>query len=138
MTAEEEFIKYTNPYLKYGPKIDLKVKHTLRVKDICLQIAKSENLNEEDLSLASLCGLLHDIGRFEQWKRYSSYNDMETLDHGDLGAEILKHNNFIKKFTTKNINTILRAVKYHNKYRVPILYQIEINTLLISLEMLIR
>ena len=119
MTAEEEFIKYTDPYQKYGIKIDLKVKHTLRVRDLCIQIAKSENLSEEDISLASLCGLLHDIGRFEQWKRYSSYNDLQTLDHGDLGVEILKHNNFINKFTDEHIDTILHAVKYHNKYKVP-------------------
>lgn len=119
MTALEEFIKYTNPYKKYGEKIDLKIKHTLRVKSLCIKIAKSEKLSNEDIELAGLCGLLHDIGRFEQWKRYTSYNDLDTLDHGDLGVEILNKNNFINRFTTNNKETILRAVKYHNKYRVP-------------------
>ncbi len=119
MTKEEEFIKYTNPYKKYGEKIDLKIHHTFRVQKLCIEIAKSQNLSNEDIELASTCGLLHDIGRFEQWKRYKSYNDLISLDHGDLGVDILKENNFINKFTNSNKDTILRAVKYHNKYKVP-------------------
>ena len=119
MTAEEEFIKYTDPYKKYGEKIELKIKHTFRVQALCGDIAKSIKLTEEEVELAKLCGLLHDIARFEQWKRYKSYNDLKTIDHGDLGVEILTKNNFINRFTNKNKDTILRAVKYHNKYRVP-------------------
>ncbi len=119
MTAEEEFIKYTKPYIKYGKKIELKIKHTMRVKDLCIDIAKSLDLSEKDISLAELCGLLHDIGRFEQWKKYTSYDDLKTIDHGNLGEKILKENNFINRFTNNNHDTIFRAVKYHNKYNVP-------------------
>lgn len=115
----EEFIKYTDSYKKYGEMIDLKINHTFRVKDLCIEIAKYLKLNSEEQQLASLCGLLHDIGRFEQWKRYKSFKDLTTLDHGDLGVEILKNNNFINKFSSDNHDTILKAVKYHNKYRVP-------------------
>ena len=115
----EEFIKYTDSYKKYGEMIDLKINHTFRVKDLCLEIAKSLGLNEEEEHLAELCGLLHDIGRFEQWKEYKSFKDLQTIDHGDLGVELLKNNNFINKFSTYNHDTILKAVKYHNKYKVP-------------------
>ena len=117
--ALEQFMKYTNPYKKYGSKIDLKINHTVRVKDLCIDIAKNLNLSEEDIELAAFCGLLHDIGRFEQWKRYETYNDLISIDHGELGVEILKKDKFINKFTDKNHNTILKAVKYHNKYNVP-------------------
>lgn len=115
----EEFIKYTDSYKKYGEMIDLKINHTFRVKDLCLEIAKSLGLTKEEQDLAELCGLLHDIGRFEQWKEYKSFKDSTTVDHGDLGVEILKENNFINKFSTDNHDTILKAVKYHNKYQVP-------------------
>ena len=115
----EEFIKYTDSYKKYGEMIDLKINHTFRVKDLCIKISKSLELNEGEQELAALCGLLHDIGRFEQWKRYKSYKDLETVDHGDLGVEVLKNNNFITAFSKTNHDTILKAVKYHNKYRVP-------------------
>ncbi len=119
MTAEEQFINYTDSYKKYGEKIELKVIHTLRVKELCIDIAKSINLSKKEIELAELCGLLHDIGRFEQWKKYKSYKDLDTIDHGDLGYNILLKNNFINKFTNKNHNTILLSVKYHNKYKVP-------------------
>ena len=115
----EEFIKYTDSYKKYGEKIDLKINHTFRVKDLCIKISKFLELNEEEQELAALCGLLHDIGRFEQWKKYKSYKDLETVDHGYLGVDILKEDNFINKFSKTNQDTILKAVKYHNKYRVP-------------------
>ncbi len=115
----EEFIKYTDSYKKYGEMIDLKINHTFRVKDLCLEIAKSIGLTKEGEHLAELCGLLHDIGRFEQWKRYKSYKDLDTIDHGNLGVEVLRNNNFINKFSSDNYDTILKAVKYHNKYKVP-------------------
>lgn len=115
----EEFIKYTDSYKKYGEMIDLKINHTFRVKDLCIKISKSLELNEGEQELAALCGLLHDIGRFEQWKKYKSYKDLETVDHGDLGVEVLKNNSFINVFSKTNHDTVLKAVKYHNKYRVP-------------------
>lgn len=117
--AENEFYKYTESYKKYGPKIGLKISHTVRVEKLCVDIAKSLNLSQEDIDLAAMCGLLHDIARFEQWKKYKTYSDLQSIDHGNLGVEILKKNNFINKFTKKNHDTILRAVKYHNKYNVP-------------------
>ena len=117
--AEAEFFKYTNPYRKYGDKILLKINHTVRVKELCIDIAKSLNLSKEDIDLAAMCGLLHDIGRFEQWKKYKTYDDLKSIDHGELGVEILTKNNFINTFTKTNHNTILRAVKYHNRYSVP-------------------
>lgn len=119
MTALDEFLKYTESYKKYGDKIDLKINHTVRVKDLCIDIAKSIGLDNEDIELASICGLLHDIGRFEQWKDYQTFSDIKTIDHGDLGVEILTKDNFISNFSSNNHNTILKTVKYHNKYRVP-------------------
>ena len=117
--AEEQFIKYTNSYKKYGERILLKIQHTFRVERLCEELANSLELSQEEIDLAKLCGLLHDIGRFEQWKNYKTYDDLKSLDHGTLGETILKENNFIDQFTNNNHDTILRAVKYHNKYKVP-------------------
>ncbi len=117
--AEKEFIKYTDPYQKYGEKILLKIDHTMRVENLCIDIAKSLGLKNDELELSAICGLLHDIGRFEQWRRYQTYNDLKSVDHGDLGAELLRKNDLLNTFIKTNHNTVLKAVKYHNKYRVP-------------------
>lgn len=118
--ATSEFLKYANDYLELSNMCRLKVNHTLRVVDLCERIAISLDLSTEDVELAKLCGLLHDIARFEQWKRYKTFADSKSIDHGDLGVEILKQDNFIRKFN-KDISLddlILKTVKNHNKYKI--------------------
>lgn len=118
--AIEEFKKYTNDYLGLSDMCVLKVNHTLRVMDLCRRIAKSLDLSDKDVELAKLCGLLHDIARFEQWKRYSTFVDSKSIDHGDFGVEILKSDNFIRKFNNDELvdELILKTVKNHNKYKI--------------------
>lgn len=118
MNAEKEFINYITQF-GTDEKIKLRRDHTFRVVSLCEIIAKSLNMSQKEIDLAKLCGLLHDIGRFEQIKKYNSFNDLTTLDHGNAGEIILKKDNLIDMFTHKNQDTILRTVKYHNKYRVP-------------------
>ncbi len=119
--AKKEFLKYAESYLAYGEKIELKMKHTFRVVNLCEEIARKKGLTEEEIELAKLCGLLHDIARFEQYKRYQTFADSKSIDHGDLGVEILKENHFISKFSVDKAfePLILKAVKYHNKYALP-------------------
>ncbi len=115
----EVFKTYTEPYKKYGEMIDLKIDHTYRVRELCGKIARGLGMPKAKVELLELCGLLHDIGRFEQWRLYKSYVDHKTVDHGDFGAEVLSNNNIINKFTTENQDMIIKIVKYHNKYRIP-------------------
>lgn len=119
--AEKEFIKYTNNYKPYGRMIELKIKHTKRVTKIAEKIADSLELSKEEKETALLCGLLHDIGRFEQYKEYQTYDDKKSIDHGNLGYKILKEKDYLSVYTTneKYKNSILKSVKYHNKYSIP-------------------
>lgn len=121
----KEKIKLFNQYVK---KYDLKNKklmgkyhHSFRVMEFSKEIAISLNLNEEDIYIASLCGLLHDIARFEQLTKYDTYYDSISFDHGDYGFDILKQDDFIKQFTNDEevISIVLDSVKYHNKLEVP-------------------
>lgn len=118
--AIEEFKNYTANYLEYGEKIRLKINHTLRVVDYCEKIAKSLNLNEEEIEIAKIIGLLHDIGRFEQWKVYNTFRDRDSIDHADLGVEILEKDNYLRKYIEddKYDEIILNSIKYHNKYEI--------------------
>jgi len=119
--AIKEFNNYTSNYLDYGKMINLKIKHTLRVVDYCERIAKSLNLTDEDNYISKIIGLLHDIARFEQWKNYQTFSDLDSVDHGDYGVEILKKDNYIRKYIKddKYDNIILKSIKYHNKYMIP-------------------
>ncbi|MBR2827763.1 MAG: HD domain-containing protein [Bacilli bacterium] len=116
-----EFLNYTKNYLDYGEMIKLKINHTLRVVDLCEYLAKSLNLDKEKTKIAKVIGLLHDIGRFEQWKNYQTFKDMDSIDHADLAVDILKNNNYLRKFIKddKYDSIILDSIKYHNKFTLP-------------------
>lgn len=118
--AVKEFLIYTNNYDLTNPKIELKKHHSLRVMECSKEIAQSIDLNEEHINLATLIGLLHDIARFEQMKRYNTFFDPISIDHGDLAVDILEENNFIRKFAKddKYDEIIKVAIKNHNKWQI--------------------
>lgn len=115
--AKDSFLEYTSNYDITDPNVDRKIHHSLRVMELSTEIAKSLYLKKEEIDLATLIGLLHDIARFEQYKIYKTYSDEKSIDHGDLGVKILEENNFIRKFieTDKYDDIIKTAIKNHNK-----------------------
>ena len=83
------FEGYVAAYDPADPKIALKVEHTYRVAELAEGIAADEGLTAEDIDLAWLCGLLHDIGRFEQVRRYGTFSDARSESHAALGVHVL-------------------------------------------------
>lgn len=116
--AIKEFIKYTENYDLKAEAIERKQKHSLRVMEISKKIATELKLNEEEIKLATLIGLLHDIARFEQYAQYKTYRDADSFDHGDYGVKIL--NKDIRNYIdTDEYDKIIKcAVKNHNKYKI--------------------
>lgn len=116
--AQKEFIKYTEKYDLSDVNIKRKQEHSIRVMRISKRIAEGMKLTQEEIDIATLIGLLHDIARFEQYTKYHTFKDAESIDHGDLGAEILKKD--IKKYieTDEYDELIQLAVKNHNKYKI--------------------
>lgn len=116
--AEEAFKEYVRDYDPSIGKIRLKIVHTFRVAELSASIANALELDEESISLAWLIGLLHDIGRFEQYRRYQDYRDFLTEDHAKLGVEVLKKDRSIRRFIEDDRydEIIFHAVLNHNKY----------------------
>lgn len=118
----EKEIKIFNDYVKSfdlsNDKIKNKYDHSFRVMKRAEEIAISLNLNEEDIHVATLAGLLHDIGRFNQVKYYDTFEDKKSFDHGDEGYRVLETE--IKKYTDneKEASIVLLTTKYYNKYKV--------------------
>lgn len=114
----QEFIKYTEKYDLNNENIERKQKHSIRVMKISKKIAEGLNLTQEEVDIATLIGLLHDIARFEQYTKYHTFKDSESVDHGELGVEIL--NRDIRKYIeTDQYDEIIKlAVKNHNKYKI--------------------
>ena len=73
--AKKIFADYLRQYDSGNDKIRLKIVHTYGVVDAAAFIAKGLSLSHEDTALALHIALLHDIGRFEQLKKYDSFDD---------------------------------------------------------------
>ena len=92
------FAEYVRNYDPSDEKIKLKIDHTYRVAGLCQSIAKSLNLSEADVDIAWLLGMLHDIGRFEQIRRFGTFSDADYVDHAEFGADLLFKEGLIRKF----------------------------------------
>lgn len=109
-----QFFTFVLQYDTSNDNIIRKIIHSTTVADMCFTIACRLNLHKKDRNLAYLCGILHDTGRFEQWKRYQTYHDQISIDHGDLSYELIKQFD-LSMFTKSDQNAVRLAVKYHTK-----------------------
>ena len=118
---KEEFRKHYENYDIEETAIKRKYYHSLRVMDLSILIAKYLGLNNKDITLASFIGLLHDYARFEQWTKYKTYSDKDSIDHGDLAVKRLFEDNEIINYDldVNDYEIVYNAIKYHNKITIP-------------------
>ena len=126
-----QFAEYTSHYNDKDPKIRLKIEHTYRVAGLSQRIARSLSLPEGDVDLAWLIGMLHDIGRFEQLRRFGTFKDADSIDHARFGVELLfqdgllgkfvpclKGRNVLSKDSNPAVSILHDAIWNHSAYRI--------------------
>lgn len=87
--VKDRFASYCAHYDIEDTKVRLKVEHTYRVAELAEKIARSLDLDEGDVDIAWLLGMLHDIGRFEQLRRFNTFIDSKSINHAHLSADLL-------------------------------------------------
>lgn len=119
--VEKVFEDYTSHYDHKNPKIKLKMEHTYRVAAHCDTIARSEKLSQYEQDLAWLCGMLHDVGRFEQERQYGTFEDIKSVDHAKLGAQILFEEGKIRDYIdeSEEDEMLRQAIYWHGALRLP-------------------
>lgn len=126
--VRKTFADYTDNYNSSDEKIKLKINHTYRVAGLCDRIADSIGLVGEDRDIAWLIGMLHDVGRFEQIRRYHTFNDAKSIDHAKLGADLLFCEGLMEQYVPglleqpelKSERELIElAIRRHNVYRLP-------------------
>lgn len=117
--AKKAFAEYVKNYDIENDKIRLKVEHIERVSQTAKKLATKLELEDEDIKLAELIGLLHDIGRFEQLKKYNTFVDRDSINHGEFGVHVLfnEKDGIIRNFIGDNQydDIIKKAILNHNK-----------------------
>ena len=121
--VKNTFAEYTSGYNATDPKIKLKIDHTYRVAELCELIARDLKLDEYETDVAWLTGMLHDVGRFEQIKRYNTFNDAQSVDHANFGADLLFKegliDTYVDGFHDDKYGTIVEnAIRNHSAFRI--------------------
>lgn len=118
--AKEFYKKYISAYNPEDPRIALKIAHIYRTAEEAKKIAENLKLDVEDIVLAELIGLLHDIGRFEQVKRYNTFLDKISVNHAEYGVKVLFEDGIIRNFIEddKYDEIIKKAILNHNKPKI--------------------
>ncbi|SIQ35055.1 HD domain-containing protein [Halanaerobium kushneri] len=94
--------------------IQLKIEHSKRVTQDMEEIIENLDINPEDKYLARIIALYHDIGRFKQYKKYKTFSDYKSEDHGELGVQVIKENNLIEDLSKAQQEIIYQAIREHN------------------------
>ena len=75
-----------------------------------------------DCDLAWLSGMLHDIGRFEQIRRYNTFVDSQSIDHAQLSADLLFNEGLLQllpvTLTKQEAKILELAIRSHSAYRL--------------------
>jgi len=101
------------------PALRLKEDHSVRVAHEMRKLAAALKLDGEEARVAVLAGLLHDIGRFEQYMQYGTFVDAKSVDHAELGVQVLVSAKLLDRFTQPVRARILDAVRFHNRAAIP-------------------
>ena len=97
----------------------LKEQHTERTCKEIVLLGRESGLSDEDLLLAETAALFHDIGRFPQWKYYSTFIDSESADHALLGLEVVSEHEVLKVLSPEERQIVELAIRLHNVRRLP-------------------
>ena len=116
----EAFKKYVNNFDVENEHIKGKYYHSLRVSILMKRFAKTLKMSKQNILVAEHIGLLHDIGRFSQLADYQTFDDLISIDHGDLGIDILFDQNLIEDYDIleEDYAVLKDAIIYHNKNEI--------------------
>lgn len=117
--AKNEFEHYLDGYNRNNDKVRLKIIHTYGVVHDIEEICHRMALSPEDTELAKIIALLHDIGRFEQLKRFDSF-EPATMDHAAYGVQVLFEEGMIRRFVPENQwdDIIRTAIALHSNFKL--------------------
>ncbi len=99
--------------------IRLKEEHSQKVRQEIILISHGLNLPEQDIYIAEVLGLFHDIGRFYQYQRYGTFRDDLSENHAELGVKILVDTHILNDLPEEEKDIIKNGILYHNLRKLP-------------------
>ena len=104
---------------RHRANMALKLDHCLRVFQEAEMITASENLSPATTRRAIWGALFHDVGRFEQYVTYKTFDDRKSTDHGRLGSWTVKRHGLLARLNRLDRKAVRTAIVLHNKRFLP-------------------
>jgi hypothetical protein len=124
--VKEGFDRYVRSFDLSNPMIRLKYKHSYDVMKIGEKLTAFLAWPDGQAKVGVAACLLHDTGRFSQYRDFGTYYDGSSVDHGERGREELRTAFSISKEGSmgdgldREARTVtLEAVRWHNKKTLP-------------------
>ena len=99
--------------------IRLKENHSRRTCREMRYLARQMRLDPRRTAIAEIIGLLHDVGRFEQFKKFRTYCDAKSTEHCLLSVEVLRGTDVLQILDQDTGTIILAAIEHHGKKELP-------------------
>ena len=99
--------------------IRLKEKHTEQVCRNMIFLGNAMGLSDQDMILAEIMGLFHDVGRFQQYATYGTFKDSESENHAMLGLRQMAAHKVLSGFNRDEKRWIAKAIAFHNTMTIP-------------------
>lgn len=96
-----------------------KLEHTFDVCRTTEEICRREKRSAEETHIFLLCSLFHDLSRFEQFRKFRTFRDADSFDHGNRSEELMLSGDFLRGVPPDQQSVIACAVRLHNKSSIP-------------------
>lgn len=97
----------------------LKRDHISRVIGYTEVLTRDLGVDDNLMLAAQLTAILHDIGRFEQFSQFKTFNDSLSFDHAEKAIQLIDDNKWLEELPKEMQEWIKKAVLYHNKIVIP-------------------
>jgi len=117
------FDDYIKPYCDTDPEglknILMKAEHTRKVCEVMDLITAGERLSAGDARIAGAVALLHDVGRFPQYRRWRTFRDSISDNHARMAVEVIREQQLLVGLPAGEQLLVEEAVRFHNLLKVP-------------------
>lgn len=117
------FDGYVEPFLETDAEgsrnIQLKIEHTRKVCEAMAELSAGERLTENEARIAAAVALLHDVGRFPQYRRWRTFRDSDSDNHARLAVEVIREQRLLSGLDPAEQLLIEEAVRFHNLLEPP-------------------
>jgi hypothetical protein len=99
--------------------VSIKYSHTKRVIVEIQQICESISLDPHLSELAKIAALLHDVARFEQFRKYRTFSDGRSINHAAAAIDIISSNRLLAPLDPSDAQKVIAAIRCHNEMDLP-------------------